>query len=218
MKNTSMNSSRSSTTVEIKVWDPLVRVFHWSLVTLFAVAKLTGDEESRLHELSGYGIIGLVVLRVFWGFVGTRYARFSNFVYRPSGILAYAKDLLISKPKRYLGHNPLGGAMVIVLMAALLATGLTGLALQNSDGEVSGLASVVTPALISPAMADDDDENESNEAAGEAWEDLHEFFANLTLLLAALHIGGVIVSSLVHRESLVRAMITGRKTSDVHAP
>ncbi|MBI3571704.1 MAG: cytochrome b/b6 domain-containing protein [Gammaproteobacteria bacterium] len=164
---------------ESRVWDPLVRIFHWSLVATFIIAWLTADEESRLHELAGYAVIGLVLARIVWGFIGARYARFSDFVHRPSTVLAYTRDLLRGKSRRYLGHNPLGGMMTIALLASLLATGTTGLAMQKAE---------------------------------EIWKEPHEFFANLTLLLVALHVAGVIIGSLVHRENLVRAMFTGRKS------
>ena len=94
---------------ETRVWDPVVRIFHWSLAAAFTVDWLTGEEESRLHELAGYAVIGLVLIRIVWGFVGTKYARFRDFVHRPSTVLAYARDILTGKSKRYLGHNPLGG-------------------------------------------------------------------------------------------------------------
>ena len=197
---------------EIRVWDPVVRIFHWSLVAAFTIAWLTGEEESRLHELAGYTVIGLVLIRVVWGFIGTQYARFRDFVYRPSTVLAYVRDILSGKSKRYLGHNPLGGMMIIALLLSLLAASITGLVLQGAEegtgpfAAITASTSVTLPAVISRAVADDDDEG-----AGEAWKDLHEFFANLSLLLVALHIAGVIIGSLVHRENLVRAMFTGRK-------
>ena len=205
-----------STPDSVKVWDPLVRLFHWSLVAAFAIAWLTGDEESRLHELAGYAVIGLVLVRIVWGFIGTRYARFSDFVYRPSTVLGYAREMLIAKPKHYLGHNPLGGMMILALLVSLLAAGVTGLALQGAEqgtGPFASLAAgttVTMPGIIATAMADDDND-EGDEGNEEIWEELHEFFANLTLLLVALHIAGVIIGSLVHRENLVRAMFTGRK-------
>jgi cytochrome b len=201
---------------EVRVWDPLVRIFHWSLVAAFAIAWLSGDEESRLHELAGYAVIGLVLVRIVWGFIGTRYARFSDFVYRPSTVLAYAREMLVGKPKHYLGHNPLGGMMVLALLVSLPAAGVTGLALQGAEQGTGPFASlsagttVTMPAVIAKAMADDDDEEE-NEGNEKLWEELHEFFANLTLLLVVLHITGVIIGSLAHRENLVRAMLTGRK-------
>ena len=201
---------------QVRVWDPLVRIFHWSLVATFIVAWLTADEESRLHELAGYTVIGLVLVRIVWGFIGTRYARFSDFVYRPTTVLGYAREMLIGKPKHYLGHNPLGGMMILALLVSLLAAGVTGLALQGAEqgtGPFASLpsgATVTMPGIITTAVADDDNDEE-DEGSEEIWEELHEFFANLTLLLVALHIAGVIVGSLVHRENLVRAMFTGRK-------
>jgi cytochrome b len=198
---------------EITVWDPVVRIFHWSLVAAFTIAWLTGEEEARLHELAGYVVIGLVLIRVVWGFVGTRYARFRDFVYPPSTVLAYARDMLAGKSKRYLGHNPLGGMMIIALLLSLLATSVSGLVVQGAEegtgpfAAITASASVMLPAAISRADADDDE----NEGAGEAWKELHEFFANLSLLLVVLHIAGVITGSLAHRENLVRAMFTGRK-------
>lgn len=201
---------------EVKVWDPLVRIFHCSLVAAFAIAWLSGDEESRLHELAGYAVVGLVLVRIVWGFIGTRYARFSDFVHRPATVLGYAREMLGEKPKHYLGHNPLGGVMVLALLVSLLAAGVTGLALQGAEQGIGPFASlpagttVTMPSIIATAAADDDDDEE-DEGNEEIWEELHEFSANLTLLLVGLHIAGVIVGSLAHRENLVRAMFTGRK-------
>ena len=217
-----MNPSETpSSPTTVKVWDPLVRLFHWSLVAAFAIAWLTGDDESRLHELAGYAVIALVLVRIVWGLIGTRYARFSDFVHRPSAVLGYAREMLIGKPKRYLGHNPLGGVMILALLVSLLATGVSGLALQGAEQGTGPFASLSTgttvtmPSVIAKAVADDDGEDrneaEENEGSEELWEELHEFFANLTLLLVALHIAGAIIGSLVHRENLVRAMFTGRK-------
>lgn len=203
---------------ETRVWDPLVRIIHWSLVMVFAVAWLTGEDESRGHELSGYVVIGLVTLRIVWGFIGTRYARFSDFVCRPSTVMAYVRDFLMWKPKRYLGHNPLGGAMIVALLISLLAAGATGIAAQGAEegpGFFASLATTVSgtvPNMLAKAVAEDGEGDRENEGAEELWEELHEFFANLTFLLVVLHIAGVIVSSLVHRENLVRAMFTGRKS------
>jgi cytochrome b len=202
---------------KVKVWDPLVRIFHWSLVVAFAIVWLTGDEESRLHELAGYAVIGLVLARIVLGFIGTRYARFSDFVYRPSTVLGYTREMLSGKPKHYLGHNPLGGMMVLALLVSLLAAGVTGLALQGAEqgtGPFASLAAGTTlamPNVIAKAVADDDEDGNGEKENEELWEELHEFFANLTLLLVVLHIAGVIIGSLVHRENLVRAMLTGRK-------
>ena len=163
----------------VRVWDPFVRVFHWSLVLSYALAWATGDERAWLHERAGYFILVLIGLRAIWGLVGTRHARFGDFVFRPSRTLDYLKSLMTGNARRYLGHNPAGGWMVIVLLIGLLGTGVSGVLI---DG-----------------------------AGKETWEEIHEGFANFTLLLVVIHVSGVVVSSLLHRENLVRAMLTGNK-------
>jgi len=183
----------------VKVWDPLVRIFHWSLVIAFTLAYASGDEWEDLHVLAGYTVGGLVVFRLLWGLVGSRHARFSDFVRGPAAIKAYLKRLLRHDVPRYLGHNPAGGAMIVLLLISLTGTVLGGLALyavEDGAGLLAGLVPV-----------------------GGMWEEvfegLHEFFANFTLLLVFVHVAGVAVSSLLHRENLVRAMLTGRKPKEV---
>lgn len=166
----------------IKVWDPLVRVFHWGLVTSFAVAWLTADEVQNVHEAIGYAAAGLVGARLVMGVVGSRYARFSQFVRGPSAVLDYAKTVVANRASRYLGHNPLGGIMVIALIVVMAAIAFTGW-LQTTDAYW-----------------------------GVDWlQELHEALATTALGLIALHVCGVVVESIRHRESLVAAMVTGRK-------
>ena len=166
----------------VRVWDPLVRLFHWSLVTAFVTAWATGDEVMSVHELAGYVIIGLIAFRLVWGVAGSRHARFSDFLSRLTTILRYLKDSLALKARRTLGHNPAGGAMVIALLLALVATAGSGLMMTTEA--FWGIRWV-----------------------GEA----HEIAVDLTLLLIVLHLAGVALASLEHRENLVIAMITGRK-------
>ena len=92
----------------IKVWDPFVRTFHWSLATLFLAAYVTGDDAGRLHIAAGYGIALLIAVRVAWGFVGSRNARFGNFVRSPRTVVTYLRDVALFRAPRYLGHNPAG--------------------------------------------------------------------------------------------------------------
>lgn len=194
----------------VKVWDIAIRIFHWSLVVFFIIAYLTEDDLETLHVYAGYAVIGLLVFRIIYGFIGTRYARFWNFIYSPATTLAYLRSILSGHPKHYLGHNPLGGWMVVFLLVSLSLTSWTGLELYAAEGK-GPLANIE---LVQTAWADDDgnrDEHGNESAAHEFWEDIHEVFANLTLLLVFLHVGGVIFSSMVHRENLVRAMITGYK-------
>ncbi|MFO7593430.1 MAG: cytochrome b/b6 domain-containing protein [Pseudomonadota bacterium] len=203
-----------STDTEIKVWDSLVRIFHWSLVAAFAVAYLTEDEWMAVHVPAGYTVAGLVVFRIIWGFVGTKHARFRDFVFSPATTLGYLKDMLTFRAKRYLGHNPAGGAMVMALLIALAGTTLTGMkhyAVEENAGPFARVE-IQNISPISTAVADDDDYGEEHDEEGEElWEELHEFFANFTLLLVFLHIAGVAVSSFAHGENLPRAMVTGKK-------
>lgn len=195
---------------EIKVWDWFVRAFHWSLVASFAVAYVTGDEESRLHVWSGYAILALLAARVVWGFIGTRHARFSDFVFPPRVIARYAMAMLTFRARRYLGHNPLGGAMVITLLVCLSLTGATGYLLLPADAPNANRSAATGIAPISTAHANGR-ENRKHDNDDGLLKELHEALAELSLILVFLHVAGVLASSLVHRENLVRAMITGRK-------
>ena len=178
---------------EIRVWDPLVRVFHWTLVLSFAIAWISADEFDTLHFWAGYTIAALVAFRIVWGVIGTRHARFSDFVYRLSTIKSYLIDLAALRPKHYVGHNPAGGLMVIVLLLSLGLLTFTGMASVAPDG-IGPLAGTWIESI-----------------SGHWMEDVHEAVANLVLALVLFHIAGVLISSLVHRENLVRAMINGKK-------
>ncbi len=168
----------------ILVWDIPTRVFHWALALSFAGAFLTAESERYrdLHLALGYLMFGLIAFRLIWGFVGSRYARFSSFTFRPSEIVAYLKSLLHREPKHYLGHNPAGAVAIFLLLGLGVIATVSGLLLYQEVG-------------------------------GEAFEDLHEGAANLMLAVVFIHIAGVVVSSLLHRENLVRAMVTGYKRS-----
>lgn len=207
----------------IKVWDIGVRVFHWSLVAFFALAYITGEIETEtLHAYAGYVIIGLLAFRIVWGFVGSRHARFADFIYSPGEIIAYLKGLLARHPKHYFGHNPAGGLMIVVMLVTLVAVSWTGL--EAYGGEGKGPLAQTEMSLVATAQADsweDEDEGGAREggAAGEHedefWEEVHEATVYFMLLLIGLHLAGVVVSSLVHRENLVHAMVTGRKPRQV---
>jgi cytochrome b len=119
---------------EVRVWDPLVRVFHWSLVATFAIAWLSGDEESLVHAYAGYVIIGLLAFRLLWGFIGSRYARFSDFLYSPRRTLQYLKSLRTGTPEAFLGHNPAGGWMIVLLLVSLALASYTGLKAYGVEG------------------------------------------------------------------------------------
>ena len=171
---------------EVRVWDPLVRVAHWTLVTGIVASWITGELESErarhAHEWIGYAVLAVIALRMVWGWTGTHYARFSEFVRGPAHTFAYARSVAALSEPRYLGHNPLGGWMVVALLAMATAAGL------------SGWLSV------------------TDRFWGVKWvQELHEALANTLYALVGLHVAGVIHTSVRHRENLVRAMFTGRK-------
>ncbi|MCC7045130.1 MAG: cytochrome b/b6 domain-containing protein [Alphaproteobacteria bacterium] len=166
----------------VRVWDPFVRTFHWSTAGLFVLAYATGDRIEWLHLLAGYSVAVLVALRTAWGLIGPRHARFSDFVRGPRAVRAYLSDMTRLRARRHLGHNPAGGAMAVALLAMLASIAVTG-HLMTTDA-----------------------------FWGVQWiEDLHEFLADATIGLIAVHVLGVVFASLAHRENLVQAMFTGRK-------
>lgn len=181
---------------QVRVWDPLVRVFHWTLVFSLAVAFITEDEWITLHTFAGYTIAVLVSFRLIWGLIGTRYARFSSFIFSREVIVAYLKDIVAFRPKHYLGHNPAGGAMVIALLLSLIGTVVTGLSVYGASEYSGPLAEFWAG---------------SSKFTGDVLEEMHEFFANFTLLLVIAHVAGVVLASFQHGENLVRSMFTGLK-------
>lgn len=172
----------NTTDGKIKVWDPAVRIFHWSLVTLFALAWVSAEEWDSLHRWSGYVIAGLVLFRLFWGVVGTRYARFSQFVTGPVKTMIYLKDMILLKEKPSLGHNPAGAWMIMGLLFFLLATAGSGWILEQTTWEAS-----------------------------EWLEEVHEALAEGMLVLIALHVAGVLWASWRHGENLILSMLHGKK-------
>ena len=210
----------------IKVWEIAIRVFHWTLVGCYALAFIGSENIPKLHVFFGYSVLFLVLFRILYGFVGSKYARFSNFLYRPSQIGDYLKGLLIGRPKHYIGHNPAGGVMIVILLLSLLSLTLTGLKAYGVKGH--GLLAKHEISFMTNAFADSDDKKNHDEhdsrkrpsqknhateknEKDEFWEEVHETIAHFTLFLISIHILGVLVSSLVHRENFIKAMITGRK-------
>lgn len=172
-------------TQRILVWDLPTRIFHWSLALSFAGAFLTAESERwrDVHVLFGYAMLGLLVFRLVWGFVGSRYARFAEFVRGPKAVMQYAKGLVSGRPPHFTGHNPLGAIAILLLMGLGIASGVSGWLLYEDLG-------------------------------GEWLEELHEALANGMLAVVVVHVLGVLFSSVVHRENLVLAMLTGKKRGE----
>ncbi|MBM3515631.1 MAG: hypothetical protein FJX59_18230, partial [Alphaproteobacteria bacterium] len=110
----------------IKVWDPIVRVLHWLLVALFVVAWQSPLRSDLIHEWSGYACVAVVLIRIAWGFVGTHHARFKSFLVSPRVAGLYIRSLLDMRPPRHIGHNPLGGWMIVALIAVMVVICVTG--------------------------------------------------------------------------------------------
>ena len=186
----------TTTPATIKVWDPLIRIFHWLLAAAFFTAYLSAEESQTIHTLAGYLISGLIVGRLLWGFIGTPHARFKDFIVGPGQVMRYGKSLLQRRSPRYLGHNPAGAVMIVLLLLSLTIVACSGMITLGIEEHAGPLAGWVQ----SMGWHDDD-----------VAEEIHEFFANFTLLLVFVHISGVIIESLLHRDNLIQAMITGRK-------
>lgn len=171
------------------VWDVPVRLGHWLLASAFIGAMLTADSEwLRLtHVRLGLAVVALVLFRVVWGFVGSPYARFREFVTGPAAVWRYMRAVFSTTPEHHIGHNPAGGAAIVGLLVLGLTTSLTGwLAYQDVGGE---------------------------------WmPELHGASACAMLTLVGIHVAGVILASIRHRENLVGAMVTGWKRAPVGRP
>jgi cytochrome b len=186
-------SIRATTKSTVKAWDPLIRVFHWSLVFFFLLAFITEDDWLNLHVQAGYAVTLLIGFRLFWGLAGTRTARFTSFVKSPGAVLSHLRGMLTFKASHYLGHNPVAAVMVILLLSSIALVAFSGMVMIASEGH-----GPLADTLFSSWH-------------GEWMEDIHEFLANFTLLLVFAHVIGVLFSSFLERENLVKAMWTGRK-------
>ena len=166
----------------IVVWDPVVRLGHWSLLIAITVAWVTFEGPAKLHDAAGYVALAILAVRLVWGVAGSRYARFAGFIQSPRATLAYARSVGRHQEARYLGHNPLGGWMIIALIVTALGAGISGW-LYTTD-----------------------------RFWGVEWvERVHAVFAWAILILVPLHVGGVIFTSRRQGENLIASMLHGRK-------
>lgn len=166
----------------VKVWDPLVRIIHWAVALLFFANLTVIDEESAAHIYIGYVVFGLILIRLVWGLIGTRYARFSAFRPSLSAAVRHLVNLLTGRRETHLSHNPLGALMVYNLLAALVLVSLTGV--MADTGPFQGMDWV---------------------------EEAHELVVNYTTLCVGLHVAGVLVDGWLSKTNLVKAMLTGKK-------
>jgi len=216
--------------IQKPVWDLFVRFFHWALVLLFIVTYLTGDEKGVLHRYVGYGMFGLVLVRIVWGFCGTKYALFSEFVCSPTKALNYLKGLVSGKPEYYTGHNPAASWMIITLLVFSVLVCASGYGAFIFKGNIKSSEIINTFSMVKNVYADDDEKEkhkertnrderhdnygkDHNESDGDSvWGDVHEMSAQIMLILICFHVLGVAVSSKMHHENLAKSMITGTKS------
>ncbi|WP_028469869.1 cytochrome b/b6 domain-containing protein [Neptunomonas japonica] len=182
----------------IKVWDISIRIFHWSLVAGIGFLWFSGEEGGNImtwHVYIGCAMLGLIVYRIFWGIIGSPYARFSEFFKRPSHTFTYLKNILKGEKTDYLGHNPLGGWMVIILMILIFTQAFSGLFSSDdifTEGPFYSLISSKTSELFTS---------------------IHHLNFNVLLAAIALHIGAVAYHVLIKKEALIKSMLTGEKQS-----
>ena len=205
----------------VKVWDPFVRLFHWLLVLSVITQLISAESFTTLHFYNGYFIAVLLILRIVWGFVGSKHARFSDFIYPPKDVFAYLKGLVRRLPINYIGHNPAGGAMVIALLLVLCLTVFAGMKTMGTLGK--GPLAGASGQWMVPAYADGGDDNgemrphqdrhdgEGSMNSYEIWKTIHVSLVSVLMVLVVLHLCGVIASSYMHKENLVLAMVTGKK-------
>ncbi|VAX09822.1 Cytochrome b [hydrothermal vent metagenome] len=184
------------TASKVLVWDFPVRFFHWSLAGCFVTAWLTRDSRYLdIHVFAGYLMLGLILFRLLWGFIGSPYARFSNFAFGLVEVLGYLQGVLHRRPPHFLGHNPAGSWAIYLLLGLgllITTTGLLVLGGEERHGLFAGLLSF---------------------SQGDVVHQIHELLAWLMLGMVVVHLFGVLVESLLHKENLVQAMVTGYKPS-----
>ena len=165
-----------------RVWDPLVRMFHWSLVAGFAANAVFTNPDGRLHERIGYAILGLLMVRVFWGFVGTEHARFADFPPSAGAAVGQVKDMVSGRRRLHAGHSPLGALMIYNLLLSLLAIILSGWMLTTDRW------------------------------FGMEWvQSLHEALVTWAEISVLAHIAAVVFETRRLRVNLPKSMVTGYK-------
>lgn len=186
----------------VKVWDLPTRVFHWALAALVITDFFVAEDEGLeflIHSYAGYAVGLLLLFRLAWGVIGSRHARFADFIYPWSETRAYISALMRLKPPAYVGHNPLGGLMIFLMLAVLLFIVASGMAAAVGEG-----ATIPFMGWLPGWLA-------------EAMEDVHEVAGNIMIGLAAVHVVGVLADWLLTRDNIVGAMISGKKHLDEEA-
>lgn len=175
----------------LMVWDFPTRIFHWSFAAAVIIAFVSSEADGAafwIHVYSGTLLLGFIVFRAIWGIIGSRHAQFGDFVHGPQTVSDYAKRLMTFRPPYSVGHNPLGGWMVLALLGVVLVAVLTGM-MTREDGYVGPLSHI----------------------AGGLFGETHEGFGTFVMVLVGGHVLGVVVHMMISRENLIRSMVTGLK-------
>lgn len=184
----------------IRVWDLPTRLFHWILAILVAALVFTGlTGRLDLHMLMGQAVLALVLFRVVWGFIGNRYARFSDFLTAPGAVLRYLASLFRPTGERHYGHNPLGGYAVLLMLALVVLQAATGL-FTSDDIVVDGPLYSTVPGSVSAQLGT-----------------IHRTAFVVLLVVIGLHVTASLFYLLVKKDDLVTPMVTGRKTGPAEA-
>jgi cytochrome b len=177
------------------VWDLAVRLNHWALVAVFLLSWWSAEYDYQdVHILSGYIILALVLVRLYWGFIGSTTARFGSFVRGPRAIFSYAGDVLKRPGVASVGHNPMGALSVIVMLGLLFFQPILGLFSRDIDGLHSGPLSHLV-----------------GYSAGRLVADLHHLVFDLLLIFVALHLMAIAFYIFYKRDNIVSAMVSGTK-------
>jgi cytochrome b len=199
--------------VYVKVWDPLVRIGHWLMVLCFAALYFPADK-FPLHALAAYIIMGYMVFRIVWGFVGPHAVRFSTFLTGPKATIQYGLASVIGHPRHTISHNPLGGWMIIGLMLSMLITGALGIMLYSAGQALGPLGSAIPSRWEGDVL--------TISVAGSAipigLKDLHHWSGNIAASLVTLHLIGNLWTTALHQSNPVIGMITGIKDADKDDP
>ncbi|MCK4939482.1 MAG: cytochrome b/b6 domain-containing protein [Rhodospirillaceae bacterium] len=186
-----LTENKSGPARPVRVWDLPTRVFHWALVVMIAIAWISAEADGSafvIHVYSGTMLVGFIMFRLVWGIIGSRHALFADFVFSWTTVKDYSLRLLSFRPPHSVGHNPLGGWMVVGLLAVIMLAILTGM-MSSEDGYRGPLSHLAFGGM----------------------DDIHEGLANFLGLLIFIHVVGVFAHGVLTRENLPRAMITGIK-------
>lgn len=181
----------------VLTWDVPTRLFHWFLVaatvTAFVTAIIAPEWWLDVHLTAGYVIVALLVFRFVWAAFGSEYSRLGSFTYSPKETLGHLRAMLLLSPRRYIGHNPAGAAMIYALAFVLCSLVLTGLLIEAGEEKIGPLAGITSYSV------------------GNAAKTFHLVLVVILVLMVAGHIAGVIIESILTRENLITTMVTGYK-------